>query len=395
MTQRKQLCPMPWWRRIFVWRRSVQVISLILLVYGGYFFKKELFATGQGAALIPTLKPPEGSISTTTFQPGSILWPSGATPVLELYPPGLICRFNPQGGMFKACPLHMVAENLTWQTHIRYLLPHITLFLLLCFLFGRMWCGWSCPIGTVGDFLTWIRRRMNVGLRRFSVRLRHTLRTCSYTLLAVTLAISAAIGLPNLARFQCFWFLPYCQICPARLLCPIFGLINPSWKDFSNLITTGFTLLAWLFLGLFVAAFYFGRRVWCHLCPVGLMNSWFNRGAAVELRKKALRCNKCAACTEACPMGLSKMYRLDKDMIYNEQGCIMCFRCVEACPQNECLSAGFFGKQILTSRFDASPVAARRDPGPQATDPRNAQSASQARNGSDRRDIALDTGPRA
>lgn len=354
MTQQLQLHPTPWWRRIFTWRRIVQVLSLILLIYGGYFFKKELFETGKDA-LIPALKAPAGAISTTQFQPGNILWPSGATPVLELYPPGLICRFNPQGGMFKACPLHLLSENLTWQTPIRFLLPHITLFVLLCFLFGRMWCGWSCPIGTVGDALTWVRRRMNVGLRRFSVGFRHALRAGSYAILGSTLAISTAIGLPNLARFQCFWFLPYCQVCPARLLCPLFGLINPGWKDFSNLVTTGFTLLAWLVMGLFVAAFYFGRRVWCHLCPVGLLNSWFNRGAAVELRKKALRCNKCTACAEACPMGLTKMYRLDKDMLYNEPGCIMCFRCVEACPQNDCLSAGFLGKRLLASRFKTEP----------------------------------------
>ena len=76
------------------------------------------------------------------------------------------------------------------------------------------------------------------------------------------------------------------------------------------------------------------------------MNSWFNRGAGVELRKTAVKCNKCAACADACPMGLSRMYRLDKDRIYNQGSCIMCLRCVEVCPRY-CLNAHFFGKKII------------------------------------------------
>lgn len=345
--------------RVISWiRRGVQLACFILLIYGAFLFKPASAREQAGTAspgsmlpLIPALKPPAGAISTTQFKRGNILWPSGATPVAELYPPSLICRFNPEGGLFKACALHFVSENLTWQTSFLYLLPHITLFILLCFLFGRMWCGWVCPIGSLGDGLTWIRRRMNVPVRRFPKPFRHGLRGASYGILGLTMAISAFIGLPNFARFQCYWFLPYCQVCPARLLCPLFGLIQPSWKDFSTAITSMFTVLAWMTLALFIAAFYWGRRVWCHLCPVGLMNSWFNKGGGVELKKSAVKCNKCASCAEACPMGLTKMYAADHDLIYNEKGCILCFRCVEVCPRKGCLSVGFFGRKIVESDF--------------------------------------------
>ena len=145
--------------------------------------------------------------------------------------------------------------------------------------------------------------------------------------------------------------LPYCQICPARLICPLFGLIKPNWKDFENAITSTFTILAWIFLGIFLAAFYFGRRIWCHLCPVGLINSLFNKGAGIELKKKAVKCNKCGLCTETCPMGLTEMYYKNTDGVYNQPGCIMCFRCIEICPKDECLSVNLFGKKIIESKF--------------------------------------------
>lgn len=343
--------------KISLLRRFLQIFFLIIIIYGGYLFKTSYVEDAnkvtikEEGSIFPAIKAPEGSVSTTKFERGSILWPSGDTPVLENFPPSLICRFNPKGGMFKACIVHFISENLTWQTSIKYILPHISLFIILCFLFGRVWCGWVCPIGTVGDFLTWMRRKMNIPVRRFPSSFGESLRLSSYGILGTSLAISTFIGFPNFTRFQCYWFLPYCQICPARLICPLFGLIKPSWKDFSTVATSAFTLLAWIVLTIFIAAFYWGRRVWCHICPVGLMNSWFNKGAGVELKKKVIKCNKCASCADACPMGLTKMYEADEDLIYNQKGCIMCLRCVEICPRNGCLSVNFFGKKIVESKF--------------------------------------------
>lgn len=330
-------------RRISLSRRIIQICCLLIIIYGGYVFKQ------RHSNIFPVLKPPQNAISTTKFSKGSILWPSGDTPVLENYPPSLICRFNPRGGMFKACIVHFLSENLTWQTGFKFLLPHLFIFILLCFLFGRMWCGWVCPIGTVGDFLSFLRRKMNIPVRRFPSNFRRTLRFSSYGILSISFGISAFIGLPNFTRFQCYLFLPYCQICPARLICPVFGLIKPSWKDFSTGITMTFTILAWIVIGLFIAAFYWGRRVWCHLCPVGLMNSWFNKGAGIQLRKKTIKCNKCGYCADACPMGLTKMYETDQNIVYNQNGCIMCLRCIEICPRKSCLSVYFFGRKIVES----------------------------------------------
>ncbi|MGB9678134.1 MAG: 4Fe-4S binding protein, partial [Candidatus Ratteibacteria bacterium] len=139
----------------------------------------------KGTPLFPALKPPEDAISTEKFQQGKILWPSGTNPVLENYPPSLVCRFNPRGGLFKACIFHFISENLTWQTHIKYLLPHLTLFISLCFFLGRIWCGWVCPIGTVGDFITSIRKKMNIPAKKFPGSFRSILRFFSYGIMGI------------------------------------------------------------------------------------------------------------------------------------------------------------------------------------------------------------------
>ncbi len=324
----------------------MQIIAFVLVIYGGFFFRAPL-----GKDILPPLEAPEGSYSITELPENAIAWAPGDEPAFDFYPPGAACRFNPGGGLFKACIVHMLSENLTWQTPIRYLSIYILVFVVFAFLFGRAWCGWVCPLGTMGDVLNGLRRRLHVDRVSFSPAFRGGLRIGAYSILVPTLAISWLIGTPRYAEFQCYWFLPYCQICPARILCPFFGLRSSTLADFTNGVTSFFTVTSWIVLGLFAAAFLLGRRIWCHLCPIGLVNSWFNRGSVTELRKDTLKCNQCGACADSCPMGLDNVAREKENVVLNQPGCVMCMRCVESCPRDDCLRLTFFGKTILRSKY--------------------------------------------
>jgi len=330
-------------------RWVVQILAFCLIIYGGYVFRGSL-----GKGILRPLEAPDGSYSTTRLPRSSIAWAPGDKPAMDFYPPGGACRFNPGGGLFKACIIHMVSENLTWQTPLKYLTVYLFLFVLLAFLVGRAWCGWVCPLGTMGDLLNALRRRFYVDRVNFSQGFRKTLRICSYAILLPTLAVSAAIGTPTFSPYQCYLFLPYCQICPGRLLCPLFGGRSSTVADFTNGVTSFFTIASWIVLGLFVAAFFLGRRIWCHLCPIGLVTSWFNRGCPTELRKDPLKCNQCAACSDACPMGLDHVAREKEATVLNDAGCILCLRCVDACPREDCLSLTFAGKRLLRSKYEAT-----------------------------------------
>jgi ferredoxin len=342
---------------ITFYRRLSQGVFFLLLVYGGMLFKGEVVSR-----YLPRLSAPQGLPSTTRFQQGQILWAADNPPVFDAYPPAAVCRFTPQGGLFKACIVHMLSENLTWRTAFRYLLPHLLLFTLLAFLVGRWWCGWACPLGTVGDVLTWLRRRLGMSYVATSATLRQALRTTSYGVLASTLGISWLIGTPALAPYQCALFLPYCQTCPGRLLCPLFGGTIPGWRDFSSKIAGLFTVTSWVVLGLFAAAFFVGRRLWCHVCPIGLVTSWFNRGSGLTVRKTdASACNRCSSCADACPMGLThvreELVRLSEKekKVLNDPKCILCLRCVEQCPRDGCLEVRFFGAPVARSSFKPVP----------------------------------------
>ena len=248
----------------------------------------------------------------------------------------------------------MISENLTWHTHLKHMLPHFLIYILLAFLLARFWCGWVCPLGTLGDVLSSLRRSMRFDHASFTPRFRANLRVTGYGLLIGSLVISWMIGMESLKKYDTVLFLPYCQVCPARLISPLFGWTVPCWKEFSGLIPAIFTILSWAVLALFLAAFLVGRRIWCHVCPIGIITSWFNRGGALALRKDGTRCNRCGACADACPMGCSHVRDEKEKQVLNRHDCIFCFRCVEQCPQDGCLSATFFGGRVASSSFETT-----------------------------------------
>ncbi len=126
----------------------------------------------------------------------------------------------------------------------------------------------------------------------------------------------------------------------------------PSWRDFTSAFAGVATVCAWIVLGIFLMAFFVGRRLWCHLCPIGLMTSWFNRGSGLQLVKtNATHCNRCSACADACPMGLTHVRDTKDTANLGQAQCILCMRCVDACPRDGCLKARFFGLSVVSSRM--------------------------------------------
>ena len=333
--------------RINMWRRVVQGVLFAFLVYGAYLFPGRL----ESEAL-PAVKPPPGQPSTTRFTKDKVLWATDDKPVLESYPPGAICRFNPKGGFFKACVLHFLSENLTWQTHIKHFLPHLAFFGILAFVFARLWCGWACPLGAVGDFMCWVRKKLGFDYVRFSRRTQRILRIGSWTILGLALGISLFAAFPPAEACKDQLFLPYCQICPARLVFPLFGGKVQNFYDFSTLIYTVFSVLSWVLLALFVLAFVTGKNLWCRLCPIGAFPGFFNRGGGTALIKTMPKCNGCGTCADACPVASTRVYDARKTGDVSNSECILCLRCVELCPRDGALEFRLLGKTVARSSFN-------------------------------------------
>lgn len=328
-------------KRITVVRRVVQIVCFVLLMYGAFLWPRHY------ETFLPEI--PSGVPRTTLYERDRILWVSGKESVVDLYLPALACRFTARGGLLKSCILHFFSENFTWRTSLKIMMPHILWLTVLCVLVGRFWCGWVCPLGATMDFLTWLRKLAACDRRTLSPATDRFLFNLRHFLVWLTIVVSLLIGLPLLGQgANDALFLLYCQLCPARLVYPPLGGVNPCWTDTTNSLTIFLTGLGWLtfamfFIGLAVP------RFWCRLCAVGALVGYFNRGALLTLHKQPRKCTACGTCHRSCPLDLTRVYQERDRPVVTDPQCQFCLCCLEDCPEPGCLELKFLGKRIVSS----------------------------------------------
>ncbi len=330
--------------KITLFRRITQLVVFAIILYGVFLYSHPVETP------LPRIVPPPDKIRTTKFEKGRILWVSGKESVFDIYLPTLACRWVVDGGLFKACFLHMLSENITWLTSAKIMLPHIALFVLLSFMLARFWCGWMCPLGAMTDVLNWLRKLFRVNPWAVSNPLNIFFNRTRHFLLILTLAVSAIITLPILGfgGVNDALFLIYCQICPARILYPPLGGVNPCWYDSTSALTLFMSVLGWGFLVFFAFGFVV-PRLWCRICAMGAFVSYFNRGSLLSLRKRSRKCTFCGTCQRCCPVDIESVYKEREKLDVTDPKCLLCLRCVQECPEKDCLEVNFSGKTVVKS----------------------------------------------
>lgn len=190
------------------------------------------------------------------------------------------------------------------------LILFVLLFLLSLFV-GRLWCGWLCPMGAWQEIcLPVIKRTVKEGWPNW---IKYIVTILWLSMIGFTFKNAGGIHAVD----------------------PFYGTVNGiSISSFDVL-----TIVAIIFLVIFVVAFIAGRRGFCHvLCPIaGLMVAgrkirnligW----SALRLSADASRCIDCRKCLKECPMGLDVNGMVRKGEMENAD-CILCASCADSCPQ--------------------------------------------------------------
>jgi polyferredoxin len=169
--------------------------------------------------------------------------------------------------------------------------------------FGRAFCGWACPFGTLHDLLSFRakRRAKAVPQSKFMV-----------------LGFILVIAWVTSDTF-------YCKFCPAGSL---FAAI-PAPFFYEGLRLSEFFYVHLVTLTLIVLAALILSRFWCrYLCPYGTVGV-FNRTSLATIVASP-ECNQCKKCLDDCPMGIK-----DVGAIGRSTDCTLCGRCVDSCPSGE------------------------------------------------------------
>lgn len=242
----------------------------------------------------------------------------------ELYIPVLSCsKYNQEQIVASACYYmsHLnILFTLPWQTIVTF----FACFFIPIILFGRLFCGFICPMGLVQDVLHITRQKTGIQGVTLNERLYERLSIIKWTCVILFLGMG-------------FAGLDFCNICPAVTLSPAFSGFKTS------VYISGFLMLFVL------AGSFFKSRFFCTICPMGLIMGLFYRISLVRLKKDCTACTECGACYSACPMGIKSVYTEREQADVTTINCLMCGECIRNCPENKALKMTLAGIPLYTS----------------------------------------------
>jgi polyferredoxin len=181
-------------------------------------------------------------------------------------------------------------------------------------IFGRLFCGWICPAGGLGEILS-------------SVQGKHANNRANWTRWLVWIPWAAIIALVAIKAG---------------------GFIRADFlyqTDHGISLTTaeniGPYIVYYAVIGLIlVLSLAAGKRGFCHHVCWMAPFMMAGRGVrnlvhipAVQLQADAAGCIGCNTCTSACPMSLPVHEMVQNHRMENSE-CILCGSCVDSCPRN-------------------------------------------------------------
>ena len=296
-------------------RSIIQILAFFLFVYGGYF----MIHVGQN---LPTFACPYD-----TGSPGT-------------------------------CYLIVLQHSLhtSWSQLFSYrglgILSGFISFLLFFIIFNKAWCGFFCPLGTLQDWITRLRKLTLSRYVRYDEISFKRLKIIKYIFLLIIILTplgmsNSFFGLPEIPHSLGS---PFCQICPARTILPLFtGDTSQVFIDFTSTTTIVMSGLAILFMAIFFVGSFFKKRFFCFFCPMSALQFLFSRIGILRMTKDGSKCTRCGNCARVCDMGIIQIAEDITSNFIVKDDCMMCFKCVEACPEEGALDVKVLNMKIFSA----------------------------------------------
>jgi polyferredoxin len=242
---------------------------------------------------------------------------------------------------YRLDPLIGLSTMMAGRTWIPFLGLSI-LTVILTLVFGRVWCGWICPLGTL---IHWVRLRANTAVRREPP---DRWRSIKYVLLAV-IVVGALLGNQTLlfldpmtimTRTMSTAIWPTVRIAVRSVeswlyrfdvLWPALDFVHqwvtqPLFRSVDSVFYVAIPAMLF-FLGI-LALNVWSHRFWCrYLCPLGGLLALLSKLSLVR-RTVSDQCAACGLCNGSCPTGT---IRPEEGYRSDPAECIVCYDCISDC----------------------------------------------------------------
>ncbi len=165
--------------------------------------------------------------------------------------------------------------------------------LLAALIFGRIYCGYVCPMNTLMIPAEWISKKLKIHTQKAPKWLRNGY----FSWISLIVSIAALLLLKRFLHID----LP----------------ILPIWLAIAIIITL-----------------VYGPAVFHNLiCPFGALQKLFGRFARFSKKVDKTACIGCKLCEKACPSDAIAVMGEEKKAIINTALCHQCTNCQQACPK--------------------------------------------------------------
>jgi len=222
-----------------------------------------------------------------------------------------------QNLFFRFDPLILIITSIAYRAVIAAAL--LSIFLIIgTFVFGRFFCGFICPLGTIIDIFDSIISHSPPVIKIPSFK------NGKYLIL-LFLIISAFLG-SSFVHF--FDPLVIFERSLTLLLYPVLSYFAGLFALIPNAVFTE-TFIALIFFMAILGLGFIAPRFWCrNLCPLGGLLAFLSKLSVFKFTF-CESCTKCKICEDICPTKAidSEIQKIDS------AECINCLRCQHECPQ--------------------------------------------------------------
>jgi polyferredoxin len=191
-------------------------------------------------------------------------------------------------------------------------------------IFRRSFCSWICPVGTVGEWVGRLGKKIFGRNFEIPTWLAWLLTPIKYIILFFF--ISMVFAMPVYGAIE-FLNQPYNKISDVKML-----------LFFLNIGGVGIFVVG----SLFMLSLFF-KNFWCRfLCPYGALIGLGSIFRISKVRRNEETCTNCEMCTKVCPSRIT----VHKVETVNSLNCNACMACVEACPIKDTLEMTVVNKKV-------------------------------------------------
>ena len=223
-------------------------------------------------------------------------------------------------------PLVVVGTILTTHTlYFPLLLALATV--VLTIIFGRFFCSWVCPFGSLHHFTGYLTNRAKKVPQKIQLNKYRRAQSVKYFVLIFLLGAAAFPSIGNSLQTGLLDPIPLISRSFSTVLLPI-----ADKGSYLTSVTQRFYEGAWLIFTIFAAAVLLNLvipRFYCRfVCPLGALFGVISRFAIWRIGKNKNECSNCKLCERACEGGCEPAERI------RISECVLCFNCREDCKDN-------------------------------------------------------------